>query len=397
MPIRKPFIGKNPVNPQDFTSPTAGQAIRSPKGYWAFIPAHLPPALNWTAGLVSLAGEAERALAELSTVGKSFPAPHVLTSSFIRQEAVMSSRIEGTQATLEEIYQYEAGVPATRPKSDAREVHNYVSALDHGIARLSALPVSLRLIRELHEHLMKGVRGDLWTPGEFRRSQNWIGPAGSTLKSASYVPPPVDEMLESLNQLERYIHAPSDIPPIARVGLIHYQFEAIHPFLDGNGRVGRLLIVLLLCQWELLPQPLLYLSHYFERHRSEYYARLLGVSQQGKWEEWLTFFLVGVRDQSRDATIRIQRLQTLRETYYSKFAAERKTAQLQQLVDFLIGHPIVTISQAQTALKVKDFKTAQRYIAKMQEAKILTEITGKSRYRLFRANELLRAIEEPVG
>lgn len=309
----------------------------------------------------------------------------------------MSSRIEGTQATLEEIYQYEAGVPATQPKSDAREVHNYVSALDHGIARLNILPVSLRLIRELHEHLMKGVRGDLWTPGEFRRSQNWIGPAGSTLESAPYVPPPVDEMLESLNRLERYIHAPSDIPPIARVGLIHYQFEAIHPFLDGNGRVGRLLIVLLLCQWELLPQPLLYLSHYFERHRSEYYARLLGVSQQGKWEEWLTFFLVGVRDQSRDATIRIQRLQTLRETYYSKFAAERKTAQLQQLVDFLIGHPIVTISQAQTALKVKDFKTAQRYIAKMQEAKILTEITGKSRYRLFRANELLRAIEEPVG
>ena len=396
MPIRKPVIGKNPVKPEDFISPTAGQAIRSPKGYWAFIPAPLPPALNWTAQLVSLAGEAERALAELSTVGKSFPAPHVLTSSFIRQEAVMSSRIEGTQATLEEIYQYEAGVTFTQPKSDAKEVHNYVSALDHGLLRLSTLPVSLRLIRELHEHLMKGVRGDLWTPGEFRRSQNWIGPAGSTLETAPYVPPPVDEMLESLNQLERYIHAPSDIPPIARVGLIHYQFEAIHPFLDGNGRVGRLLIVLLLCQWELLPQPLLYLSHYFERHRSEYYARLLAISQQGKWEEWLTFFLVGVRDQSRDATIRVQKLQTLREKYYLKFAAERKASQLQQLVDFLLGHPIVNISQVQIALKVKDFKTAQRYIAKLQDAKILTEITGKSRNRLFRANEILRAIEEPL-
>ncbi|MCI0551002.1 MAG: Fic family protein, partial [Anaerolineae bacterium] len=309
---------------------------------------------------------------------------------------VMSSRIEGTHATLEEIYQYEAGVTSTQPKSDAKEVHNYVSALDHGLLRLSTLPVSLRLIRELHEHLMKGVRGDLWTPGEFRRSQNWIGPAGSTLQSALYVPPPVEEMTDSLNHLERYIHEPSDIPPIARVGLIHYQFETIHPFLDGNGRVGRLLIVLLLCQWELLPQPLLYLSNYFERYRSEYYSRLLAISQQGKWEDWLIFFLTGVRDQSRDATIRVQRLQSLRETYYLKFAGERKTAQLQQLVDFLIGHPIATVPQVQIAMKVRDFKTAQRYIAKLQDAKILTEITGKSRNRLFRADEILKAIEEPV-
>lgn len=384
------------MNPQDFLSPASGKAIRSPKGYWAFIPAPLPPDLNWTTQSVSLIGEAERALAELSTVGRSFPAPHVLTGSFIRQEAVMSSRIEGTQATLEEIYQYEAGITVTQPRSDAKEVHNYVSALDHGIARLSTLPVSLRLIRELHQRLMEGVRGAIWTPGEFRRSQNWIGPAGSTLESAPYVPPPVEEMTEGLNQLERYIHESSDIPPIARVGLIHYQFEAIHPFLDGNGRVGRLLIALLLCQWELLPQPLLYLSNFFERHRSEYYVRLLAISQQGKWEDWLTFFLTGVRDQSREATIRIQKIQILREVYYKKFAGERKAAQLQQLADFLIGHPIVTTSQVQSALKLGDFKTAQRYIVKLQDSGILTEITGKSRYRLFRANEILEAIEKPL-
>ena len=308
----------------------------------------------------------------------------------------MSSRIEGTQATLEEIYQYEAGITVTQPRSDAKEVHNYVSALDHGIARLSTLPVSLRLIRELHQRLMEGVRGAIWTPGEFRRSQNWIGPAGSTLESAPYVPPPVEEMTEGLNQLERYIHESSDIPPIARVGLIHYQFEAIHPFLDGNGRVGRLLIALLLCQWELLPQPLLYLSNFFERHRSEYYVRLLAISQQGKWEDWLTFFLTGVRDQSREATIRIQKIQILREVYYKKFAGERKAAQLQQLADFLIGHPIVTTSQVQSALELGDFKTAQRYIVKLQDSGILTEITGKSRYRLFRANEILEAIEKPL-
>jgi len=309
----------------------------------------------------------------------------------------MSSRIEGTQATLEEIYQYEAGqLSSTQPKSDAREVHNYVTALDYGLSRLSALPVSLRLIRELHQHLMEGVRGEMWTPGEFRRSQNWIGPAGSTLETAPYIPPPVEEMMRALNQLERYIHEPSEIPPIVRVGLIHYQFEAIHPFLDGNGRVGRLLVVLLLCQWELLPQPLLYLSNYFEKHRSEYYARLLAISQQGKWDEWLTFFLIGVRDQSREVAIRIQKLQSLRENYSLKFAGQRKNTQLQRSADFVIGHPVLTITQLQKGLNLKDFKTAQRYISKLQELGILTEITGKSRYRLFRANEILRAINEPI-
>lgn len=310
----------------------------------------------------------------------------------------MSSRIEGTQATLEEVYKYEAGQLAfVQPGSDAREVHNYVTALDYGLSRLSTLPVSLRLIRELHGHLIEGVRGDLWTPGEFRRSQNWIGPAGSTLESAAYVPPPVGEMLESLNQLERYIHDPSDIPPIARVGLIHYQFEAIHPFLDGNGRVGRLLIVLLLCQWELLPQPLLYLSNYFEKRRSEYYAHLLAVSQQGKWNEWLAFFLTGVRDQSREATIRIRKLQSLRENYFSRFEGQNKSGILQQLVDLLIGNPIVTISQVQEGLNLKDYKTTQRYVSKLEELGVLTEITGKSRNRLFRANEIIKAIEEPIS
>lgn len=310
----------------------------------------------------------------------------------------MSSRIEGTQATLEEVYKYEAGqLSFAQPNSDAREVHNYVTALDYGISRLSTLPVSLRLIRELHQHLMEGVRGELWTPGEFRRSQNWIGPTGSTLETAPYVPPPVEEMTDSLNQFERYIHEPSDIPPIARVALIHYQFEAIHPFLDGNGRVGRLLIVLLLCQWELLPQPLLYLSNYFEKHRSEYYARLLAVSQQGKWNEWLAFFLTGVRDQSREATLRIRKLQSLRENYFSKVEEQNKSGMLQQLVDFLIGNPIVAIVQVQQGLNLKDYKTAQRYVSKFQALGILTEITGKSRNRLFKANEIIRAIEEPIS
>jgi Fic family protein len=237
----------------------------------------------------------------------------------------------------------------------------------------------------------------MWTPGEFRRTQNWIGPVGSTLETAPYIPPPVEEMMDALNQLERYIHEPSDIPPIVRAGLIHYQFEAIHPFLDGNGRVGRLLIILLLCQWGLLPQPLLYLSSYFEKYRSEYYVRLLAVSQQGKWEEWLVFFLTGIRDQSREATLRVQALQTLRENYHMLFAGRRNVIGLQNLVDFLIGHPIVTVRQVQEGLNLTDYKIAQRYIAKLQDIGIIGEITGRSRNRLFRANEILKTIEEPIN
>ena len=306
----------------------------------------------------------------------------------------MSSRIEGTQATLEDIYHYEAGEVASR--SDAQEVHNYVTALDYGLKRLDTLPVSLRLIRELHEQLLQGVRGDMWTPGEFRRTQNWIGPAGSTLETAPYVPPPVDEMMAALHDFEQYIHAVSDLPPIVRIGLIHYQFEAIHPFLDGNGRVGRLLIILLLCQWGLLSQPILYLSNYFEKYRSEYYTRLLEVSQHGKWEDWLVYFLTGIRDQSREATVRIQALQSLQEKYHQTFSGRRNIG-LRNLVDFLFGHPIVSIRQVQVGLNLADYKTAQRHIGKLQDAGILTEITGKSRNRLFRANEILKTIEEPIN
>lgn len=382
------------MNPKEFTSVSAGKAIRTPKGYWAFLPAPLPPEINWSPNMVSLMGEAERTLGELAWIGQNFPEPHVMVRAFVRQEAVMSSRIEGTRASLDDVYQYEADqLSFLEPNSDVREVHNYVTALDYGIMRLNSLPVSLRLIRELHQRLMEGVRGDIWTPGEFRQSQNWIGAAGSTLETASYVPPPVDEMVEALGNLERFIHAPTDLPPLARVGLIHYQFEAIHPFLDGNGRVGRLLISLLLSQWKLLPQPLLYLSGYFEKNRSEYYNLLLAVSQRGKWEEWLSFFLTGVRDQSRVTTRCVQGLQTLREKYYQLHTGKRDGARLNKLVDYLLGSPIVTIKQVQADLGLTDYKIAQRYIAKLEEEGLLCEMTGKSRNRLFRADEILKVIE----
>ncbi len=386
------------MNPNDFLKSAPGRLVKTSQGYWAFDVDPLPPELAWSDALVTLHSEAERELARLALAGGEFPPPHILTRPFIRNEAVISSRIEGTRATLDDLYSYEAEqMSFLEPSSDAREVYNYVRALDHGLERVNTLPVSLRLIRELHARLMEGVRGEIMTPGEFRRSQNWIGPAGSTLETASYVPPPVEEMHRSLDALEKFIHAPSDLPALTRIGLIHYQFEAIHPFLDGNGRVGRLLISLLLCQWGLLPRPVLYLSAYFERFRSEYYQRLLAVSRGGDWEGWLRFFLTGVRDQSREAAARVQLLQQLRERYRKLLAGRRSSKRLADAVDFLIGNPILTVRGLQAGLELAGFKTAQRYVEVLEEIGILREVTGRKRDRLYRSDEVFNAIQKPLG
>ncbi|MFH1908717.1 MAG: Fic family protein [Chloroflexota bacterium] len=363
-------------------------------GLWGFIPAPLPPELTWPAGLVSLLGEAERALARLAAVGAAFPEPYALVRPFIRREAVLSSRIEGTRASLSDVYAYEAEqLSFLEPSSDAHEVHNYVRALDYGLERLQTLPVSLRLIRELYERLMEGLRGGALTPGEFRRSQSLIGRPGATLETATYVPPPVDEMHAALDLMEKFIHAPSDLSLLVRIALIHYQFEAIHPFLDGNGRVGRLLIALLLCQWGLLPQPLLYLSAYFERNRLEYYDRLLAVSQRGEWGVWLRFFLTGVRDQALEAAGRVKALQDLRARHRDLLASQRDASRLGQVLVFLLGHPIVTVRQVQAGLGLGDYKTVQRYVEKLERIGILREVTGQRRNRLYRADEILEVIE----
>lgn len=361
---------------------------------WGFIPAPLPPELTWPAGLVSLLGEAERALARLAAVGAAFPEPYALVRPFIRREAVLSSRIEGTRASLSDVYAYEAEqLSFLEPSSDAHEVHNYVRALDYGLERLQTLPVSLRLIRELYERLMEGLRGGALTPGEFRRSQSLIGRPGATLETATYVPPPVEEMHAALDLMEKFIHAPSDLSLLVRIALIHYQFEAIHPFLDGNGRVGRLLIALLLCQWGLLPQLLLYLSAYFERNRLEYYDRLLAVSQRGEWGVWLRFFLTGVRDQALEAAGRVKALQDLRARHRDLLASQRDASRLGQVLVFLLGHPIVTVRQVQAGLGLGDYKTVQRYVEKLERIGILREVTGQRRNRLYRADEILEVIE----
>lgn len=379
----------------DFSKNSPGKPIQMLKGYLAFIPAPLPPDIAWSNKLIKILSKADRSLTNLEKVGNAFPVPHVVVKPFIRKEAVLSSQIEGTHTSFQQLLSFEAGqLSLFGDIEDTREVHNYVRAMDHGLKRLESFPLSVRLIREIHGILMKGVRGELMTPGEVRRSQNWIGRPGTTLNDARYVPPPVEEMQDCLSELERFIHQDSDLPSLIKIGLIHYQFEAIHPFLDGNGRIGRLLTTFLLVAWELLSQPLLYLSHYIEGNRQEYYDRLLAVSQKGDWEDWLIFFLEGVYRQAEDAVLRINRLQALRLDYQAQFKKDRSHKKLSTLTDYLIGAPITSISQAQENLQLGSFTTVQRLIEKLASLGIVREVTGKGRNRIYRADKILKALEE---
>ena len=381
------------MNPNDFRSPEAGQVILTQNGYHAFIPAPLPPNLVWSLPLISALSEAERDLSRLAALAGAFPFPRLLIQPFMRREAVLSSRIEGTRATLAELYTYESTqLSFLELWDDVREVHNYVTALDYGLERLKTLPISLRLIREIHEKLMHGVRGENLTPGEFRRTQNWIGPAGSTIMTATYVPPPVDEMNQALGDLEKFIHTSTEIPVLARAAMIHYQFEALHPFLDGNGRVGRLLMALLFTEWNILSQPLLNLSVYFERYRQEYYDNLLTVSQRGDWEAWLRFFLRGVSSQAQDSLVRMQRLEAIRTKYEPLVKSDRNSERMGAVLDFLFARPILSAKQLAESVGMP-FKTARQYIEKLAKASILREVTGNARNQIYRADEIFGAMD----
>lgn len=377
---------------EEFTEAAAGRLIRTPQGYWAFVPNPLPPALTPSWELAGQLSEADRALSELAGAARTLPNPRLLIDPFIRREAVLSSRIEGTQASLSDLFAFEASGQIAPQSPDVREVANYVRALEHGLSRLEELPISLRLIREMHERLMEGVRGEQMTPGEFRRSQNWIGPPGCTLTHAVFVPPPEAEMKEALYELERHLHQPSPLPPLIRLALIHYQFEAIHPFLDGNGRIGRLLLTVLLCAEGLLPQPLLYLSAFFERHRPEYYRLLLDVSRHGAWSEWILFFLRGVAEQSRDAVKRSTRLLDLWREYRERLQSARSPALLLRLTDELFSYPMLTIARLAERLGVTP-RTAQLNVDKLMAAGILIETTGRQRNRVFVAPQIIHLLE----
>lgn len=371
------------------TKKPSGKWIRTPQGYRAFHPDPLPPALNWSPRLVRVLSDADQILGQLAGEGRRLPNPHLLIRPFIQREAVYSSRIEGTQSTLGELLAADAGVPVERSPEDLREVGNYVAALDHGIKRLPSLPLSIRLVRELHEKLMRGVRGDHATPGELRRSQNWIGPSGCTLATAAYVPPPPEILMACLGRWENFLHDRT-MPILVQAALVHYQFEAIHPFLDGNGRVGRLLIILLLMERGVLPLPLLYLSAFFEATRRDYYEALNGVTERSAWEEWLLYFLNGVARQSEDALSRAQRINRLLDGWQSRVRSPGALG----LLDLLAVNPFLTVRKAEKHLRVA-FNTAALAIRQLQQEGIVVQQGDARRDRVFCAQALLDILEEP--
>ena len=369
----------------------SGRYIALSEGGKAFVPNPLPPDLEWSPELVTAASEASLLLGRLSGQGAGLLNPHLLLRPFIRREAVLSSRIEGTQTTLSELMADEAGAKFARAPDDLKEVHNFVLALEEGVKRLKTLPLSLRLVRELHHTLMKDVRGDNADPGQFRRIQNWIG--GASAATARFVPPPPNELPKLLDQWERFLHN-EDHPPIIQAALIHYQFEAIHPFIDGNGRVGRLLITLFLIQRGILPSPLLYLSAFFEASRGDYYDLLTGVSARGEWMPWTLYFLRGIALQAKDALDRVERIGALREKWRHKLGS-KQTKPVMSLLDRITWNPFVTVTGAAEDMRVA-FTTAQRAIDWLVRYKILKQTDDAQRGRVYVAQSLLNILDEPA-
>jgi Fic family protein len=376
-----------------FISHDTGRLVKTLDGHDAFVPAPLPPRIDLSFELMHRLSEADHALGTLGGIGRILPNPHLLTQPFLNREAVLSSRIEGTEASATDLALFQAaGLPESN-ETDVREVSNYVTALQYGMKRLDDLPLSLRFLREVHEKLMTGVRGGDRNPGEFRHVQNWIGPAGSRIDNATYVPPPVQEMHGALDQFERYLHDRSPMPVLLRAALVHYHFEAIHPFLDGNGRVGRLLIAFLLHVENVLDQPLLYLSAFFERHRREYYRRLVEVTMKGAWLEWIDFFLQGVTEQANDAVRRTRELLDLSESYRRKIAPSRNAGVLSTLIDGLFASPATTISSVASNLDMS-YPAAKKNVQKLVALHILKP-RRSGRVSVYVAEDLLKIVEAP--
>lgn len=371
----------------------SGKIIKSSKGYRAYVPNPLPPEIAWSNELVNSLSRADFLLGKLAREGSKLPNPHLLIRPFITREAVLSSKIEGTQATISEILAYNAGAQVEQQADDIQEVQNYIVALDYGLNLLNELPISLRLIKEIHEQLMKGVRGSHATPGEFRKTQNCIGTPGCTLNTAKYVPPPIDYLTECLSDFEHFLHD-RQLPTLVHAALCHYQFEAIHPFLDGNGRVGRLLITLLLIEQEVLPSPLLYLSAFFESTRYEYYTQLFNVSSKSTWNDWLIYFLNGIAIQSEDALSRVERINDLLNKWKLKVASNSSSVAI-KIVEHFAVNPYLTIKRVAEELEIS-YSTAERGIRKLINENIIIQVDNKKRDKVYCATEILSILEEPT-
>lgn len=378
------------MEPEAFSSQERGVVRKDSSGFWAFHPAPLPRRLQLPPEIVTLLDEATGAVHRLGGVGRLIPNAHLLIGPHLRLEAVLSSRIEGTKTDVGQLLRFEAGqAPAADEADDAQEVQNYIVAMGHGLQRVGeGFPVSVRLLREMHEHLLSGVRGQNRLPGELRTSPVWIG--GNTLTDAVFVPPPPDPMGIALDDLERFLHE-RDMPLLLQLALAHYQFEVIHPFLDGNGRIGRLLIPLMLVLRDALPQPLLYLSAYFEQHRSEYYDLLLRTSQTGDIIPWLRFFLHGVRRQARDAEERTVRLVELQHDLRNQLLDEGRPNTVVRLAEQLFAVPVVTAARVESLLGVTR-PTAHAAINALVERGDLVETTGRERGRIYEAPHIFEAV-----
>lgn len=367
----------------DIKESPPGKVVKTLTGYQAFIPPPLPPKFEWDNDLVNSLSRADHILGMLSREGAKLP--HLLIRPFIAREAVLSSRIEGTQATLGEILAQEAGANVDRNPGDLQEVRNYISALDYGLKRLQSLPLSLRLIKEIHGRLMQSAR-----PGEFCLVQNWIGGPGCTIDTAKYVPPAPNELISCLRSFEKFLYDRT-LPPLIHIALCHYQFEAIHPFLDGNGRIGRLLITLFLIERKLLPSPLLYLSAFFEATRSEYYDQLYNISSRGTWHDWFSYFLNGVVLQSLDALSRAERINIL----IANWQSSKTEGVASGIVRYLAVNPYFTIRKVVENLGVV-FTTAQRAIVKLEDLGIVSQTSQGKRDRVYCATDILNILEEPT-
>lgn len=381
------------MNQNDFSESKSGRLVNTPQGFLAFVPNPLPPPLALDMGLALALSKADAALSELSGLGGQLPNPHLLISPYIRREAVLSSRIEGTKASLSDLLidELEDGHVKPTGNDDIKEIRNYVRALEHGVATLPELPLSLRLIREIHAKLMEGVRGEQATPGEFRRSQNWIGPTGSTPMTAAFVPPPVDAMMDCLGEWEKFLHIRDAIPDLIQCAMMHVQFETIHPFLDGNGRVGRLLVTFFLMERGRLSQPLLYLSAFIDAHKNDYFDLLQRVRTHGDWVSWIRFFLQGVTEIATEAGQQARELHRLREQYRAQL---RDKPNALVLIDELFTNPYMTIARA-TRILGKTHPTAKAAITMLEKNQILKEVTGRQWGRLYACSPVLDALEKP--
>jgi Fic family protein len=374
-------------NKKDIPTDRAGIYTSQIGGYRAFDPKPLPPdpSVQLDNEIVQLLSKAERALGRLDGVSGILPNIDLFVAMYVNKEAVLSSQIEGTQASLIDVLAFEANAVVPENPQDVEEVVNYINALKYGLQRLNTLPLSRRLICEIHSLLLQGVRGANRQPGEFRTTQNWIGNSGATIRTAHFVPPSPTDMNRALDELEAFIHKEKGLPPLLKIGLVHAQFETIHPFLDGNGRMGRLLIAFLLCYEGILGKPLLYLSHFFKVHRLDYYSYLQKIRDEGDWESWLKFFLRGVYEVAQEATTTAMNIVQLREKHRNIIAttySSRSAGPAYQLLEYLYEKPIITVNNV-TMVTGLSYKNANRLVTNFQEHGLLRQMDTFQRNRRF--------------